>query len=70
MNLVVCGTRRSIHDAYQNAREEFTVSIRSVYNKLDGTEPAVSRELVHRPADRLQRLIRQMKATRPPLTRG
>jgi IS4 transposase len=70
MNLVVCGIRRSVHDAYQNAREEFTVSIRSVYNKLDGTEPAVSRELVRRPADRLQRLIRQMKATRPPLLPG
>lgn len=70
MNLVVCGTRRSIHDAYQNAQEEFTVSIRSVYNKLDGTEPAVSRALVRRPAERLQRLIRQMKATRPPLLPG
>lgn len=70
MSLVVCGTRRSIHDAYQNAREEFTVSIRSVYNKLDGTEPSVSRELVRRPADRLQRLIRQMKATRPSLLPG
>jgi hypothetical protein len=65
LSLVVCGIRRSVHDAYQNAEEPFEVSIKSVYNKLNGTEPEVSRELVRRPAERLGRVIRQMKATLP-----
>src|ERR1700691_265354 len=43
---VVCGTRRSICEAYHQDREKISVSITSVYNKLQGVEDAVSAELL------------------------
>lgn len=70
LSLVVAGTRRSIHDAYQHARDEFEVSVKSIYNKLNRTEPDVSRELVRRPAGRLSQVIRGMKACMPAPLRG
>src|SRR4051794_17620315 len=42
----VCGVRKSVHAAYQAAEEPIGVSLTSVYNKLQGVEPAVSAELV------------------------
>jgi len=61
LSVVVMGTRKSVHEAYQNASDKFGVSVTSVYNKLNGTEPAVCRELVRRPAKRLVRVVDQMK---------
>ena len=48
MMSVVCGSRRSVHDAYRqqqgaNGVDPPAVSLASVYNKLNGVEPGVSR---------------------------
>jgi IS4 transposase len=43
---VVCGVRKSVHVAYQAAEPELTVSVQSVYNKLNGLEPGISAALV------------------------
>ncbi|MFH1266671.1 MAG: IS4 family transposase [Planctomycetota bacterium] len=60
LSLVVAGVRKSVHEAYEAAREEFTVAVQSVYNKLNRVEPEVSRELVRRTAGRLARVVRQL----------
>ena len=65
LNLTVCGMRKSVHEAYINRTERFTVSIKSVYNKLNGTEPTVSRALVQRTAPRLCEVVEHLKAKRP-----
>src|SRR5947209_17267808 len=39
---VVCGVRRSVHAAFQACDEPPGVSLTSVYNKLNGVEPAVA----------------------------
>ena len=65
MAAVVCGARRSVNDAYRNATGPPSVSITSVYNKLNGTEPGVSAELVRHSARRLGPLVRLMRQDRP-----
>lgn len=60
LSLVVAGVRKSVHEAYEAAREQFTVAVQSVYNKLNRVEPEVSRELVRRTAGRLARVVRQL----------
>lgn len=70
LSLTVCGMRKSVREAYVNQKERFTVSIKSVYNKLNGTEPAVSRALVRRTAPRLRAVVRHLKAARPALFPG
>ena len=51
MSLVVAGVHPSVHAAYQRRREEIGVSVKSLYNKVNGIEPAVSRALVRHTAD-------------------
>ncbi len=53
MNEVVLGISRSIRASYQQAEEKPSVSITSVYNKLNGVEPAVSTALVRHSAAQL-----------------
>jgi len=55
MSMVVAKTRKSMHAAYQAHQESIQVSVRSVYNKLNGVEPVVSAELVRRTARFLRR---------------
>ena len=57
LNLTVCGMRKSVREAYMNQEERLNVSIKSVYNKLNGTEPGVARALVQRTAPRLQQVV-------------
>ena len=47
MSVVVCRIRPSIHAAFQAQAETVGASIDAVYDKLDGTETAVSAALVH-----------------------
>jgi len=68
--LAVCGVRKSVHAAYQACVEEFTVSVTSLYNKLQGTEIQVSRALVRETAERLEPVISVLKATLPAPLRG
>jgi IS4 transposase len=46
MTVVVHSVRPSIHDAFQAVADTLPVSLTSVYNKLNGLEPAVSAGLV------------------------
>ena len=47
MSQVVCGIQPSVHAAYQASAPELSVSITSVYNKLNGIEAPTSEALVH-----------------------
>jgi IS4 transposase len=68
--LAVNGVRSSVHTAYLACQEEFSVSVRSLYGKLQGVEPQVSRGLVKESQERLAPVIQAMRAERPPLLRG
>jgi IS4 transposase len=62
---VVGQVHPSVNAAYQRRREQFTVSARSVYNKINKVEPPVLRELVHRMAQRLTPVIDALGGRRP-----
>lgn len=62
---VVCGSRKSVHDAYRHSSEPPAVSIASVYNKLNGIEPGVSAGLVRHTAGAVGPLVRGMRQDRP-----
>ena len=70
MSEVVLGISRSIRTAYQQGEEKPSVSITSVYNKLNGVEAAVSAALVRDSAAQLGPLIRQLGGTAPTLLPG
>src|SRR5918997_1068849 len=60
MSVVVCRIRPSIHAAFQARAETVGATIDAVYDKLDGTEAAVSAALVHSTAARLAPVIDAM----------
>ena len=60
MSLVVTRVQPSLHAAYQAVSDTLPVSITSVYNKLNGTEPSVSAALVAHSATRLRPVIEAM----------
>jgi IS4 transposase len=64
MSVVVCRIRPSIHAAFQARAETIGATIDAVYDKLDGTETAVSAALVHTVAARLAPVIEAMKGAR------
>jgi IS4 transposase len=68
--LAVNGMRRSVSAAHTASQENFSVSVNSLYNKLQGVEPQVSQALVRESAHRLQSVLKTMKATSPPLLNG
>lgn len=70
MTMVVAKTRKSMHAAYQAHQESIQVSVKSVYNKLNHLEPAVSAELVRRTAVSFDEVIRQMGGELPALLPG
>lgn len=59
--LAVAGIRTSVHDAYQACKEDFSVSVESLYNKLKGTESQVSQALVRQSADRMAPLVKELR---------
>src|SRR3954451_23537883 len=64
MSVVVCRIRPSIHAAFQARAETVGATIDAVYDKLDGTETAVSAALVRTVAARLAPVIAAMKGAR------
>jgi NADH:ubiquinone oxidoreductase subunit E len=70
MGLAVTKVRPSIHAAYQHRKERVNVSIKAVYDKLNGIEPQVCRAMVVQTAGQLGRLIGAMKAELPELLPG
>jgi IS4 transposase len=71
-SLVVCRVRPSLHAAYKafTASGEPFVSVKSLYNKINHMEPAVSSVLVEHSADRLLPVLKQMRAGHAPLLPG
>lgn len=68
--LVVWRQRDSINQAYLQAKEDFEVSVRSVYNKLNGTETQVCRALVRETAAPLGEIVAALGPTRKPQLAG
>lgn len=64
MSQTVSGSRPSVHAAYQASKEEISVSIASVYNKLNGIEIKTSAELVRYAAKSVTPVIEDLKGTR------
>jgi hypothetical protein len=67
--LVVWRQKKSVGEAYKHAQDEFEVSLRSVYNKLNGTETQVCQALVREPASRLMQTVDAL-SRREPLLAG
>lgn len=65
LSLTVCGVRKSVNAAYVAARERVRVSVKSVYNKLNGVETIVSRELVRHTAKQLGEVVRATPVAGP-----
>ena len=70
MTQVVCGIQPSMHAAYQAQMEELSVSLTSVYNKLNGLELSTSAALVAYSAESLRPLINHLDGAQPPLLPG
>lgn len=68
--VVATGSRKSVNDAYLAKKEEFTVSVASVYNKLNGVETEVSRQMVRQTATRMAEVVKQLAPRRKPLLSG
>lgn len=63
MSQVVCGVHSSVHAAHQASKEEISVSVTSVYNKLNGIEANTSAELVRYAAGEAKPLIEGLGGT-------
>lgn len=70
LSTVVCRIHRSVHAAYVEKRAQIPVSIQSLYNKLNHTEPDICRALVRHTATEVRSLLQHMQALRAPLLRG
>ena len=70
MSQVVCGSRRSIHAAYQATVDQIGVSVTSIYNKLNGVETETSASMVRYSAESVAPVIEKMGGTLPPLLSG
>jgi hypothetical protein len=69
LTLVVWRQKNSVSEAYKHAQDDFEVSLRSVYNKLNGTETQVCRALVREPAGKLVEVVDEL-SNRKPLLKG
>src|SRR3989304_1600545 len=70
MSQVVMRIQPSPHAAYRGQAEELDVSAKCVYDKLEGIEPIVSRELLSRTARELELVIKTMGSGRVVLLPG
>ena len=70
MMQVVSRQQPSIHAAYQAAPVPIAVSVKSVYNKLNGLEPGTSAALVRYSAEQAMVLIAAVGGARPGLLAG
>jgi IS4 transposase len=61
LSLAVTSIRDSANAAYKASKDRFSVSVNSFYNKLQGVETNVSRELVRRSANQLFPVVEQLK---------
>lgn len=70
MTLVACGIYKTPHAVYQDNQDWFSVSVTSLYNKLNGIETVVSAELVRDSSARIGKVIRALGGELPPLLPG
>lgn len=70
MSVVVCKIEPSVHAAYQAVAGTLSVSLTSVYNKINGLESDVTAALVSHTAARLSEVIVAMGGQLPPLLSG
>jgi len=70
MGMVVCKIRPSINAAYKKHAEALGVTRQAVYDKINGTEPAVGAALVRHTAAVVAPVIRAMGGCRPPWLPG
>jgi len=70
MSQVVCGSRRSVNAAYQASKEQISVSITSLYNKLNGIESHTSAELVRYAAGQVVPVIEKLGGAQDPALPG
>lgn len=68
--MVATGSRKSVNDAYKAKKEQFTVSVTAVYDKLNGVETEVSRQMVRQTALRMGEVVQRLAPRHPPLLRG
>jgi len=64
MSQVVCGSRRTVHAAYQASKEDIGVSITALYDKLNGIETNTSAELVRYAANQVTPIINKLGGTK------
>jgi len=64
MSQVVSGSRPSVNAAYQASKEQIGVSVKSLYNKLNGIELNTSAELVRYAAGAVSPVIEGLNGTR------
>lgn len=57
LSLAVTKTHKSLHAAYQANLDQVKVAVKSLYNKVNGVEPEVSRELVRRTAEPMREIM-------------
>ena len=65
MTLVVLGSHRSVHAAYQASEADIGVSITSVYNKLNGIEVNTSAQLVRYAIEQTEPLVKKLRGKGP-----
>jgi hypothetical protein len=72
MSEVVCGVRPSVNAAYRRKKkqEEISISIGSLYEKLQGVEERVSRALVRETAAEMAQIVRHLGGSCTPLLAG
>jgi hypothetical protein len=70
MSLVVCGFYKSPRAVYIHQPASFPVTLKSVYEKLQGIELPVMQQLVRDNATRLTEVVEALGDTRPPLLPG
>jgi hypothetical protein len=68
--VVATGMRKSVNEAYLATKEQFTVSVASVYNKLNGVETEVSRQMIVQTGKRMAEVVQRLQPRRRPLLRG
>jgi hypothetical protein len=67
---VVLKSSPSVHHSYQRHQDDIDVSVKAVYDKLNGLEPNIAAELVRHSVRQLRPLQRIMRAEAPELLPG
>lgn len=70
MGVVVAKIEPSVHAAYQEVSDSLPVTLTSVYNKINGIEPAVTAALVRHTGERLGAVVKRMNGQLPDVLPG